>query len=126
MDPVTGHWDVSSIFVQSKSVLLAAMWTLIGIESGTIYATRARKLTDVAKATTIGAIVVITLLIGTTVLALGIMEPSKISVLHHPSMAGLMEKMVGPWGGELINICLIISVLGALVAWINLSVEEFA
>lgn len=124
LDPVTGKYGHASIFTQSRSVLLATMWTLIGVESGTIFATRARKLSDVAKATMIGAIIVITLLVGTTVLALGLMAPSKISLLHHPSMAGLMSSMVGPWGGMLINISLIISVLGALIAWVTLSAEE--
>jgi arginine:ornithine antiporter/lysine permease len=123
-NPITNEVAYVSIFDQSKSVLLAAMWTLIGIESGTIYATRAKKLSDVAKATTVGALIVIVLLVGTTILALGILTPAEISVLHHPSMAGLMDKMVGPWGGELINLCLIVSVLGALIAWVSLSAEE--
>jgi arginine:ornithine antiporter/lysine permease len=124
MNVKTGNWGNVPIFNQSKSVLLATMWTLIGIESGTIFATRARKLSEVAKATKIGSLIVIFLLVGTTVLSLGLMKPSEISRLHHPSMAGLMEHMVGPWGAELIDICLIISVLGALIAWVNLSAEE--
>lgn len=122
---VTTHtWGHASIFNQSTTVLLSAMWTLIGIESGTIFATRAKKLKDVAKATNIGAIFVIILLVGTSVLSLGLMSPSKISALHDPSVAGLMTSMVGNWGGWLINICLIISVLGALIAWVSLCSEE--
>lgn len=120
----TGTWAHTSIFSQSKSVLLAAMWTLVGIESGTIYATRARKQTDVAKATTIGALIVIIILVGTSILSLGLMSPAAISQLHDPSMAGLMSHMVGSWGGWLINICLIVSVIGALLAWISLCSEE--
>ncbi|MCY1406311.1 Arginine/ornithine antiporter [compost metagenome] len=114
----------ASLFAQSKTVLLAAMWTLIGLESGTIYATRARNLSDVAKASTLGAIIVSVLLIGTSILALGIMPAAQITRLHQPSMAGLMAAMVGPWGGKLIDICLIISVVGALIAWVALSAEE--
>lgn len=120
----THHWMHSSIFTQSQSVLLAAMWTLIGIESGTIFATRAKKLSDVAKSTTIGSIIVIILLVGTSILSLGLMTPKAISELHQPSMAGLMSHMVGKWGSYLINICLIIAVVGALIAWVNLSAEE--
>lgn len=120
----THHYRYVSTFNQSKAVLLAAMWTLIGIESGTIFATRAKKLSDVAKATTIGTLVVITLLVGTSLLSLGLLSPRQISQLHDPSMAGLMQHMVGKWGAWLINICLIISVLGALIAWVNLSAEE--
>ena len=118
------HWTHESVFAQSKAVLLSAMWCLVGIESGTIYATRARKTSDVAKATTIGSIIVIIVLVGTAVLSLGLMAPSRISQLHDPSMAGLMAHMTGPWGSWLIDICLIVSVVGALLAWISLCSEE--
>lgn len=124
MQDFRGSRHATSIFDQSKTVLLAAMWTLIGLESGTIYATRARKLSDVAKASTLGAIIVSLLLVGTSVLALGIMPAVQITSLHQPSMAGLMASMVGPWGGLLINLCLIVSVVGALIAWVALSAEE--
>lgn len=124
MEDFRGERHATSIFDQSKTVLLAAMWTLIGLESGTIYATRARKLSDVAKASTLGAIIVSLLLVGTSVLALGIMPAAQITTLHQPSMAGLMASMVGPWGGLLINLCLIVSVVGALIAWVALSAEE--
>jgi arginine:ornithine antiporter/lysine permease len=114
----------TSIFDQSKTVLLAAMWTLIGLESGTIYATRAQKLSDVATASSVGAIIVALLLVGVSVLTLGILPADEITKLHQPSMAGLMIAMVGPWGGSVINITLIVSVTGALIAWVALSAEE--
>ena len=119
-----GESHGTSIFTQSKSVLLAAMWTLIGLESGTIYAIRARKLSDVATASTIGAVIVALLLVGVSVLTLGILPAAEITTLHQPSMAGLMIAMVGPWGGSLINITLVVSVTGALIAWVALSAEE--
>ena len=40
MSVATGKWTHVSLFNQSKTVLLATMWTLIGLESGTIFATR--------------------------------------------------------------------------------------
>jgi arginine:ornithine antiporter/lysine permease len=124
MDDFYGEAHNNSVFEQSKTVLLAAMWTLIGLESGTIYATRARNHSDVAKASSIGAIIVALLLVGVSVLMLGILPTAQITNLHQPSMAGLMTAMVGPWGGSLINITLIVSVLGALVAWVALSAEQ--
>lgn len=60
------------------------MWTLIGLESATIYATRAKRLSDVAKATTLGSLAIILLLVGTSVLSLGLLAPSQISQLHTP------------------------------------------
>jgi len=119
-----GESHATSIFAQSKTVLLAAMWTLIGLESGTIFATRARNASDIATASAIGAVIVALLLVGVSVLMLGILPAAEITKLHQPSMAGLMIAMVGPWGGSLINITLIISVTGALIAWVALSAEE--
>lgn len=114
----------TSIFDQSQTVLLAAMWTLIGLESGTIFATRARNASDVARASAVGAVIVALLLVGVSVLMLGIIPASEITELHQPSMAGLMAVMVGPWGGTFINITLIVSVTGALIAWVALSAEQ--
>jgi arginine:ornithine antiporter / lysine permease len=119
-----GESHTTSIFAQSQTVLLAAMWTLIGLESGTIFAIRARSASDIATASAIGAVIVALLLVGVSVLTLGILPASEITKLHQPSMAGLMTAMVGPWGGALINITLIVSVTGALVAWVALSAEE--
>jgi arginine:ornithine antiporter / lysine permease len=119
-----GESHKTSIFAQSQTVLLAAMWTLIGLESGTIFAIRAKSPADIAKASAIGAVIVALLLVGVSVLTLGILPASEITKLHQPSMAGLMIAMVGPWGGSLINITLIVSVVGALVAWVALSAEQ--
>jgi arginine:ornithine antiporter / lysine permease len=120
----TGESHKTSIFVQSQTVLLAAMWTLIGLEAGTIFAIRARSTSDIAKASAIGAVIVALLLVGVSVLMLGILPASEITKLHQPSMAGLMTAMVGPWGASLINITLIVSVTGALIAWVALSAEQ--
>ena len=38
-------------------------------------------------------------------------------------MAGLMEQQVGAWGAGFISIGLIISLLGALIAWVLLCAE---
>jgi arginine:ornithine antiporter/lysine permease len=40
-------------------------------------------------------------------------------------MAKVLEFAVGPWGGVLINIGLIVSVGGALLAWTMISSEMF-
>lgn len=43
--------------------------------------------------------------------------------MKNPSMAGVMAAAVGPWGGALMNLGLIVSVGGALLAWTMLAAE---
>lgn len=52
-----------------------------------------------------------------TMLSLGVMNQQNLAGLPNPSMAAIMEHIVGKWGAVLINLGLIISVLGAWLAW---------
>jgi len=113
-----------SLFDQVRSVMMVTVWAFIGCESATIFASRAKNLDDVAKASVLGFLVAAALLVTVSVLSLGILPADESAHLHNPSLAGVLEHIVGPWGGALVNICLILTVLGALLAWIMLSSEE--
>src|SRR5690606_3206882 len=52
-----------------------------------------------------------------SILSYGILPKTEIAGLLQPSVGGVMEAAVGPWGGKFIRIGLIISVLGAYLAW---------
>lgn len=52
-----------------------------------------------------------------TMLSLGVMNQQDLAGLPNPSMASIMEHIVGKWGAVLINLGLIISVIGAWLAW---------
>ena len=43
--------------------------------------------------------------------------------MKNPSMAGVLEKVVGSWGAVLINIALVVSVLGAFLSWTLIAAE---
>ncbi|MEG2981728.1 MAG: amino acid permease, partial [Stenotrophomonas sp.] len=47
----------------------------------------------------------------------------QLAQLHNPSMAYVLEVIVGPWGARLIIIGMVVSVLGALLAWVLLCAE---
>ncbi|WP_207938216.1 amino acid permease, partial [Pseudomonas sp. 51_B] len=42
---------------------------------------------------------------------------------QNPSLASVLEHIVGPWGGLLISIGLAVSLLGALLSWALLCAE---
>lgn len=58
-----------------------------------------------------------------TVLAQGVIQQNQIVDLASPSMAQVLEHIVGHWGSVLVNIGLIISVLGAWLGWTLLGGE---
>jgi arginine:ornithine antiporter/lysine permease len=114
---------LGSILDQVKSTMLFTVWVFLGIESATIYASRAEKMADVGRATLIGFAITMVLLVCVSVLSLGILPASELAQMKNPSMAGVLAKVIGPFGANMINLGLIISVGGALLAWTMLGGE---
>ena len=69
------------------------------------------------------AVGVLALLLLVNLLSYGLMAQADLAGLPDPSMAGLLEHEVGSWGAAFISGGLIISLLGALIAWVMLCVE---
>ena len=114
---------LGSTFEQVKNMMLVTVWVFIGIEGASVYSKRAGKRRDVGRATVMGFVGVLALLLAVNLLSYGLMAQSDIAGLADPSMAGLMEDQVGSWGAGFISAGLIISLLGAFIAWVLLAVE---
>jgi arginine:ornithine antiporter/lysine permease len=108
---------------QVKNMMLVTVWVFIGIEGAAVYSQRAKRRQDVGRATVVGFLVVLGLLLAVNVLSYGLMAQADIAGLSDPSMAGLLENEVGSWGAGFISAGLVISLLGALIAWVLLAVE---
>lgn len=108
---------------QVKNMMLVTVWVFIGIEGAAVYSKRAAKRSDVGRATVLGFVGVLALLLLVNFLSYGLMEQAKLAGLPDPSMAGLMKQQVGSWGASFISIGLIVSLLGALIAWVMLCAE---
>ena len=118
-----GAPSLGSVLDQVKSTMLITVWVFIGIEGANVYSARAASRRSVASATLLGFVVVLALLMAVSLLSLGVMSQPELAALKNPSMAGVLEKVAGPWGGLLISVGLVISVGGALLAWILLAAE---
>ncbi|HEX5077735.1 MAG TPA: amino acid permease, partial [Geminicoccaceae bacterium] len=70
-----------------------------------------------------GFIGVLCLMILITLLCYGVLTRPELGALRQPSMAGVLEAVVGPWGAKFVSAGLIISVLGAYLAWSLLAAE---
>ena len=115
--------DLGSVMNQVRNMMLVTVWVFIGIEGASIFSSRAEKRSDVGKATVIGFITVLLFLMLVNVLSLGIMTQPELAKLQNPSMAAVLEHVVGHWGAVLISVGLVISLLGALLSWVLLCAE---
>jgi arginine:ornithine antiporter/lysine permease len=111
------------ILDQVRSTMLVTLWVFIGIEGASVYSERAANRADVGRATVIGFLGALAIYVLVSLIATGIMTQAELAGQKVPSMAGVFEQIVGPWGAMLINIGLIVSVGGAFLAWTLLSAE---
>lgn len=102
---------------QVKATTSATVWSFIGIEGAVVLSGRAKKSSDVGKASVIGFICIFLIYLITSILSMGVMTRAELAELGNPQMAGILEAVVGPWGAALINLGVILSLAGALLGW---------
>ena len=111
-----GNVELGSVMDQVRNMMLVTVWVFIGIEGASIFSARAKNRSDVGKSTVIGFIGVLLILVMVNVLSMGIMNQPELAGLKNPSMAGVLEHVVGSWGAMLISIGSAVSLAGALVS----------
>src|SRR5690606_21705543 len=95
----------------------------VGIEGASVYSRYAKNRDDVGLATVLGFVGVLCLLVLVTMLSYGILLRPDLAALRNPSMAGVLQAVVGRWGAVFVSVGLIISVLGAYLSWSLLAAE---
>ena len=118
-----GNASLGSIMNQVKSTMLVTLWVFIGIEGASVFSARAERRKDIATATVLGFFTCLALYALVSLLSLGIISQPELAALKNPSMAGVLEAVVGPWGAILINLALVVSVVGAFLSWTLLAAE---
>ena len=103
--------------------MLVTVFVFVGIEGASVYSRYAKNRDDVGIATVLGFLGVLALLVLVTMLSYGILLRPELRALATPSMAGVLEAIVGPWGKIFISIGLLISVLGNYLSWSLLAAE---
>ena len=118
-----GNVELGSVMNQVKSTMLVTLWVFIGIEGASVVSARAERRKDIGIATIAGFLTCLVLYALVSLLSLGIMTQPELAALKNPSMAGVLEHVVGSWGAVLINVALVVSVLGAFLSWTLLAAE---
>ncbi|OWV92768.1 arginine-ornithine antiporter [Rhizobium sp. R72] len=107
----------ASLLEQVRATMLATVFVFIGIEGASNYSRYARTRADVGTATIMGFVGVSALMVLVTLLPYAVLERPEIAAMSQPSMAGVLAAVVGPWGAVFISMGVVISVLGAYLAW---------
>ncbi|MET7703325.1 basic amino acid/polyamine antiporter [Streptomyces sp. NPDC005485] len=112
-----------SLFNQVRGTMLATVFVFLGVEGASVYSRHAKRREDVGRATILGFLSVFAVFASVTIVSYGLMPMSEIAELRQPSMAGVLEHAVGTWGKVFVSVGLIVSVLGAYLAWTLMAAE---
>jgi arginine:ornithine antiporter/lysine permease len=112
-----------NLFQQVKATMLVTVFVFLGIEGASNYSRFAKKREDVGTATVVGFLGVLALFASVSILAFGILPRAEIQQLSQPSVGGVLAAAVGPWGAAFIGVGVIVSVLGAYLAWTLMAAE---
>jgi len=118
-----GDAGLGSIADQVRSTMIVTLWVFIGIEGASVYSARAAKRSDVGRATVLGFAGALAVYVLVSLISTGILKQSELAGLEVPSMAGVLESLVGKWGAALVSIGLVVSVGGAFLSWTMLCAE---
>lgn len=112
-----GGIDFGSIPNQVKNGLLQTVWVFIGIESAVVISGRAKNKKDVGKATIIGYLFTLLCYVLIVMLSFGSLKQDLLMNLENPALGGVLQQTYGTWAAVIINVGVLISVLGAWLAW---------
>jgi arginine:ornithine antiporter/lysine permease len=106
-----------SLLAQVRDTMLITVFVFLGIEGASVYSRFAKTRADVGTATILGFVAVTGLMVAVTLLPYATATRTDIAGVQNPSLAGALELVVGHWGAVFISIGVLISVLGAYLAW---------
>lgn len=122
MDNFWGNGTMS-VADQVKATTTATVWSFIGIEGAVVLSARAKKASDVGRATVTGFFGLFAIYVIVAVLCMGILPAEEMAKLPTPQMASMLKMAVGPWGASLVNIGVVLSLAGALLGWTILAAD---
>jgi arginine:ornithine antiporter/lysine permease len=119
----SGNGGLGAITTQVRSTMIVTLWAFVGIEGASVYSAHAARRSDVGAATVIGFLAALTVYVLISLLSAGILTHSQLTGLPAPSMIGVLQGLIGPWGAALVSIGLVVCVGGAFLSWNMLAAE---
>lgn len=107
---------------QVNNAAVTTLWAFIGIESAVMFSKRARKLSDIKKATVLGLVISLVIYVGITMLVMGSLSQSELMHADKP-LVDALQKVVGHNVSYVMAVFDLISLAGTTIGWIFLSAE---
>ncbi|MED1204353.1 amino acid permease [Heyndrickxia acidicola] len=111
-----------SLLGQVNNAAITTLWAFIGIESAVMFSNRAKKRSDIKKATVIGLAVSLVIYVGITTLVMGSLTQTELMNANKP-LVDALQKVVGHNVSYVMAIFDLISLTGTTIGWIFLSAE---
>ena len=118
-----GYGDLGNLDEQIRNTMLITTFVFIGIEGASVYSRYARRREDVGRATVMGFLSVLSIFALVTLSSYSVVPQPELADTRQPSMVGVFESVVGDWGEVFISVAVIVSVLGAYLAWTLMAAE---
>ena len=119
----TGYGDLGNLNEQVRNTMLITTFVFIGIEGASVYSRYAKRREDVGKATVMGFLSVLSIFALVTLSSYAVVPQPELAATRQPSMVGVFQSQVGDWGEVFISVAVIVSVLGAYLAWTLMAAE---
>lgn len=119
----TGYGDLGGLDEQIRNTMLITTFVFIGIEGASVYSRYAKKREDVGRATVLGFLSVLAIFALVTLSSYSVVPQPELADTRQPSMVGVFQSVVGDWGEIFIGVAVIVSVLGAYLAWTLMAAE---
>ncbi|MNG60557.1 putative arginine/ornithine antiporter [compost metagenome] len=111
------------VWEQVRNLMLITLWVFTGIEGAVVLSSRAKNRNDIGRATVLGVLLALSFYVLVTVLSYGVASRPEIASMHNPSMATILEQLIGLPGTIIITLGLIISVSSSYLSWTLFATE---
>lgn len=118
-----GYGDLGNLDEQVRNTMIITTFVFIGIEGASVYSRYAKKRSDVGRATVLGFLSVLSLFALVTLSSYSVVPQPDLADTRQPSMVGVFQSVVGDWGEVFISVAVVVSVLGAYLAWTLMAAE---
>jgi arginine:ornithine antiporter/lysine permease len=118
-----GYGDLGNLNEQVRNTMLITTFVFLGIEGASVYSRYAKRREDVGRATVLGFLSVLSIFALVTLSSYSVLPQPELADTRQPSMIGVFQYVVGDWGKVFISAGVIISVLGAYLAWTLMAAE---
>jgi arginine:ornithine antiporter/lysine permease len=107
---------------QVNNAAINTLWAFIGVESAVVFASRAKKQSDVKRATMLGLFIALGIYIGISTLVMGMLDQKTLIHSGKP-LIDAIQTVLGPIGGKFLAGIGHISLIGSTIGWVMLSAE---